>query len=100
MADHRFLFLGAGEAGIGIADLISSSIAQQSGLSLEEAKKRAFFVDSKGIVHSGRTGLEHHKLGYAHDLNALFGHTGKGNFFIVPWFALLAYTMISSYFII
>lgn len=72
------MFLGAGEAGIGIGDLISSCIVQESGLSLEEAKKRSFFVDSKGIVHSGRTGLEHHKLAYAHDLKAVLGFNGQG----------------------
>ena len=70
--------MGAGEAGIGIADLISSLIIKESSLTIEQAKERSFFVDSKGIVHSGRTNLEHHKLAYAHDLNRIFGFTGKG----------------------
>lgn len=50
-------------------------------MSLEEARQRAFFVDSKGIVHSGRSNLEHHKLGYAHDLKGLMGYSGQGKSF-------------------
>jgi malic enzyme len=79
LAEHRFLFLGAGEAGTGIADLIASTIVQQSPeLTLKEAKERSFFVDSKGMVCSEGQNLEHHKLPFAHDLKTLLGYNGPG----------------------
>jgi malic enzyme len=31
LSQHRFLFLGAGEAGVGIADLLSTAIVKQAG---------------------------------------------------------------------
>jgi malate dehydrogenase (oxaloacetate-decarboxylating)(NADP+) len=37
------------------------------GLSLEEAKRRCWFVDSKGLVVKGRGDLAEYKLRYAHE---------------------------------
>ena len=63
---HKFMFLGAGEAGTGIADLIALAI--HHGISLEDARKQIWLVDSKGlIVDSRRETLQHHKLLYAHE---------------------------------
>jgi len=66
LKDHRILFLGAGEAGIGTGDLAVAALMEE-GLSLEEARKHCWFVDSKGLVVKSRTDLTGHKLDYAHD---------------------------------
>ena len=66
LADQRVLFLGAGEAGIGIAENIVACLVEE-GLPLAEARKRCWFVDSKGLVIKSRKDLTEHKLHFAHD---------------------------------
>ncbi len=66
LANQRLLFLGAGEAGTGIADLYVAA-ASSEGLSEAEARARCWFVDSKGLVVNGRKDLAEHKLPYAHE---------------------------------
>jgi len=67
LTDHRFLFLGAGEAGIGIGDLIVTGLTEE-GMPKAEAKRKCCFVDSKGLVVKSRADLVEHKLPYAHDI--------------------------------
>ena len=65
-ADQQVLFLGAGEAAIGIAhNIVACLIAE--GLPPTEARKHCWFVDSKGLVVAGRDGLTEHKSHFAHD---------------------------------
>ncbi|MDE2376556.1 NAD-dependent malic enzyme [Bradyrhizobium sp.] len=66
LRDQRLLFLGAGEAATGIADLVVSAMMAE-GASEAEALGRNWLVDSRGLVVKGRDGLSGHKLRYAHD---------------------------------
>ena len=66
LADQRVLFLGAGEAATGIADLVVSAMMAE-GVSEAEALRRNWLVDSRGLVVKNRAGLTDHKLRYAHD---------------------------------
>ena len=66
LRDHKYLFLGAGEAGIGIADLLVSSMKEE-GASTRKARQTCWFVDSKGLVVASRDDLAAHKLDYAHE---------------------------------
>lgn len=63
--DLRIMFLGAGSASTGIADLMVSAFVQQ-GLSIEEARHRLWFVDTNGLVVNSRDDLMPHNEPYAH----------------------------------
>ncbi len=66
LARQKILFLGAGEAGIGIGDLIVEALKLQ-GVSESDARQQCWFVDSKGLVVKSRTDLVEHKIRFAHD---------------------------------
>nr|GEY58746.1 NADP-dependent malic enzyme-like isoform X2 [Tanacetum cinerariifolium] len=68
LSDHTFLFLGAGEAGTGIAELIALQISKKTDIALEEARKKIWLVDSKGLVVSARKeSLQPFKQPWAHE---------------------------------
>src|SRR5215469_9847625 len=67
LKEQRILFLGAGSAGIGLANLIVSALDQQ-GVDPKFARQQIRMFDTKGLVVAGRLGLAAHKLPYAQDL--------------------------------
>ncbi len=67
LKDQKIVFLGGGSAAVGISNLIVSAMIAE-GLSEEDAKRRCWMVDSKGLVVKSRLeSLQPHKLGFAHE---------------------------------
>ncbi|KAJ2928537.1 hypothetical protein H1R20_g8542, partial [Candolleomyces eurysporus] len=61
---HRILFFGAGSAGVGVATQLMSFFTLQ-GLSVEEARRRIWLIDSQGLVYESRGRLAEHKKYFA-----------------------------------
>ncbi|HSE18586.1 MAG TPA: NAD-dependent malic enzyme [Pyrinomonadaceae bacterium] len=64
LAEQRILILGAGSSAIGICDQIVAAMAH-TGNSEREAKEKLWLVDSKGLVHEGRSDLGSSKRKFA-----------------------------------
>nr|XP_020650610.1 NADP-dependent malic enzyme [Pogona vitticeps] len=65
LSDHTILFQGAGEAALGIANLIVMAM-EKKGITKEEALKKIWMVDSKGLIVKGRASLTPEKERFAH----------------------------------
>ena len=66
LRDQTFLFLGAGEAATGIADLLTAALMAE-GMDDVSARQRCWMVDSRGLVVRSRVALAEHKRRYAHE---------------------------------
>ena len=76
LGDQRVLFLGAGSAARGIADTLVAGMMEAGGLSLEQARRRIWMLDSKGLVTRDRLEtVEEHKRDFARDEPPLTGLT-------------------------
>ncbi|MGL5112677.1 MAG: oxaloacetate-decarboxylating malate dehydrogenase, partial [Flavobacterium sp.] len=64
--DQRFLFLGAGAAAFGIADMLVSKF-MKDGLTREEALQHIWLFDINGLIVKERTDLLEHQVQFAHE---------------------------------
>src|SRR6201987_4841402 len=67
LAEQRFLFLGAGSAATGIAELISLAMARE-GVDLAAARSSNSLFDIKGLVVSSRADLADFQKPFAKDM--------------------------------
>ena len=65
LSDQTFLFLGAGSAAVGIADLLVQAMTAE-GLSAEAARARIWFFDVNGLLETSRKDLADFQKPYAH----------------------------------
>jgi len=65
LKDETYLFLGAGSAGIGLANLLCSALVEQ-GLTLAQAQAKVHMFDVNGLLESTRTDLVDFQQPYAH----------------------------------
>jgi malate dehydrogenase (oxaloacetate-decarboxylating) len=78
LKEQRVVMLGAGSAGVGVADLLRAAM-QEAGLSDEDARRRFWFVDKDGLLHSGRTDLTAEQRVYAQPLERVSAWASGGN---------------------
>ncbi|UCB56226.1 MAG: NAD-dependent malic enzyme [Thiotrichales bacterium] len=103
LPDLRIMFLGAGSAATGIANLIRFAL-RDAGLDQQQATRRIWLVDHTGLVVKQRDDLAPQKRPYAHDAPAagfieairmvkphvLIGATGKAAMFTEEAIRLMA----------
>ena len=65
LSDEKYLFLGAGSASIGLADLLCSAMVEE-GLTLQQAQARVYMFDINGLLEDTRTDLVDFQKPYAH----------------------------------
>jgi malate dehydrogenase (oxaloacetate-decarboxylating)(NADP+) len=66
ITDQRFLFLGAGSAGTGIAELISQAMAE-AGMDIREARRRNALFDVNGLLVTSRKDIADFQHPFAQD---------------------------------
>lgn len=103
LTEQTIMFLGAGSAATGIADLVVHALVK-AGFSEDEARHKLWFVDVNGLVVADRDDLSPHNLPYAHDHphldfasaveqlrpTALIGATGSPGTFTRPILSSMA----------
>jgi malate dehydrogenase (oxaloacetate-decarboxylating) len=74
LSRQQVVILGAGSSATGISDQIVAAMMSE-GLTSEEARSAIWLVDSNGLVHTGRLGLEPMKQKFAQDLERVSSWT-------------------------
>ena len=70
LSDQRVVILGAGSSATGISDQIVAAMMSE-GVTAAQARPNIWLIDSHGLVHSERTGLESFKQKYAQPVERL-----------------------------
>jgi malate dehydrogenase (oxaloacetate-decarboxylating) len=78
LAQQRFAILGAGCAGVGVADLLTAALVQ-AGVPEPEARRRSWIVNRGGLIHTGRTDVKDEQRVYAHDWNDVKSWAASGD---------------------
>src|ERR1019366_5986732 len=65
LSEQTFLFLGAGSAAIGIADLLTESLMLE-GIPAQDARARLWLFDINGLLEATRNDLADFQKPYAH----------------------------------
>jgi malate dehydrogenase (oxaloacetate-decarboxylating)(NADP+) len=66
LRDEKYLFLGAGSAGVGLANLLCTALVEQ-GVTLKDAQSRVYMFDINGLLETTRKDLVDFQKPYAHE---------------------------------
>lgn len=77
LKEQTIVFLGAGSAGVGVADYLRAAMIKQ-GLSEAEARDRFYMVDKDGLLHDARNDLLPEQQVYARAASAIAGWVKEG----------------------
>lgn len=68
LTEQKFLFSGAGSAGLGIGELMAQAIHLDFKVPIEQTRNQMWFMDSKGLIYQNRPsgGINHEKAPFAH----------------------------------
>lgn len=78
LTDQIFAILGAGAGGIGVARQIHRGLVA-NGLTPEDARKRIYVLDSRGVVHEGREGVDEYKKEFSREAEFARGWSLEGS---------------------
>ena len=80
LGEQQIVMLGAGSAGIGVADGLRAAMKEE-GLSDEETHSRFWVIDKDGLLHSGRKDLTAEQSVYAQPESrvSMWPRTSNGN---------------------
>src|SRR6185436_8865323 len=78
LKDQQIVILGAGSAATGVADGLRAAMVEE-GLTEEQARRRFWLVNSKGVLHSGRKDLTGEQMIYAQPENRIAGWARNSN---------------------
>lgn len=64
LTDQKLLFLGAGEANMGIA-MLTCAAMEKAGMTFEQARERIYLIDIEGLLVNSRTDIDDHQREFA-----------------------------------